>query len=147
MYCIRHIFRGVFIFASRVLVANLTTRENIYLRSGRMNATCVLLLDREFNHSRKCLEVPIREKIRLAKYIAYTVLHYTRCPPKSGTLNFRYFDIKKYSIFGYDQIKHCLLKRMITISFDLILQPFFKHNNSQNLFSLRELFTTVHSSP
>ena len=43
-YCIRHIFRGVFIFAnfaSRVLVANLTTRENIYLRSGRMNATCV----------------------------------------------------------------------------------------------------------
>ena len=65
-YCIRHIFRGVFIFAnfaSRVLVANLTTRENIYLRSGRMNATCVLLLDREFNHSRKCLEVPIREKL------------------------------------------------------------------------------------
>ena len=41
-YCIRHIFRGVFIFAnfaSRVLVANLTTRKNIYLRSGRMNAT------------------------------------------------------------------------------------------------------------
>ena len=43
-YCIRRIFRGVFIFAnfaSRVLVANLTTRENIYLRSARMNATCV----------------------------------------------------------------------------------------------------------
>ena len=36
-YCIRHIFCGVFIFAnfaSRVLFANLTTRENIYLRSG-----------------------------------------------------------------------------------------------------------------
>ena len=66
IYCIRHIFRGFFIFAnfaSRVLVANLTTRENIYLRSGRMNATCVLLIDREFNHSRKCLEVPIREKL------------------------------------------------------------------------------------
>ena len=59
-------FAGVLFFAnfaSRVLVANLTTRENIYLRSGRMNATCVLLLDREFNHSRKCLEVPIREKL------------------------------------------------------------------------------------
>ena len=43
-YCIRHIFRGVFIFvnfASRVLFANLSTRENIYLRSRRMNATCV----------------------------------------------------------------------------------------------------------
>ena len=37
--------------------------QNIYLRSGRMNAACVLLLDREFNHSRKCLEVPIREKL------------------------------------------------------------------------------------
>ena len=58
--------RGVFIFAnfaSRVLVANLTTHKNIYLRSGHMNATCVLLLDREFNHSRKCLEVPIRKKL------------------------------------------------------------------------------------
>ena len=28
-----------------------------------------LLLDREFNHSRKLLEVLIREKIRLVKYI------------------------------------------------------------------------------
>ena len=37
-------FAGVFIFvnfASRVLVANLTTRKNIYLRSRRMNATCM----------------------------------------------------------------------------------------------------------
>ena len=36
-YCIRHIFCGGFIlanFASRVLFANLTTRENIYLLSG-----------------------------------------------------------------------------------------------------------------
>ena len=42
--CIRHIFRGFFIFAnfaSLVLFANLSTRENIYLRSRRMNATCV----------------------------------------------------------------------------------------------------------
>ena len=99
--CIHHIFRGVFIFAnfaSPVLFANLTIRENIYLRSRSMNATCVhntlvvqytvhvqgrianfafwkwvndkywflrpfaLLLDREFNHLRKCLEAPIREK-------------------------------------------------------------------------------------
>ena len=28
-------------FASWVLVANLTTRENIYLRSRRINATCI----------------------------------------------------------------------------------------------------------
>ena len=28
-------------FRESVLVANFTTRENIYLRSGRMNATCV----------------------------------------------------------------------------------------------------------
>ena len=33
----------------------------------------IALLDREFNHSRKCLKVPIREKLRLAKYMAYTV--------------------------------------------------------------------------
>ena len=31
---------------------------------------------------------------------------------KSGTLDFRYFDIRKYSIFWFHQIKHCLLKRM-----------------------------------
>ena len=71
-------FAGFFIFAnfagflfSRISrVGNLTTRENIYLRSGRMNATCVLLLDREVNHSRKCLEVPIREI-----YSVYSTLH------------------------------------------------------------------------
>ena len=40
-FTVRHIFRGFFNFASRELVANLTTRKNIYLRSGRMNATCV----------------------------------------------------------------------------------------------------------
>ena len=86
-YGIRHIFRGVFIFAnfaSLVLFANLTTHKNIYLRSRLMNATCVrntsstvhsaranewrispsiALLDRDFNHLRKCLEIPIREKL------------------------------------------------------------------------------------
>ena len=48
MYCIRHIFRGGFIFAnfaSPVLFANLTTRKNIYLRPQHEcdpgNATCV----------------------------------------------------------------------------------------------------------
>ena len=39
-YCIWHIFHGGFIFANLVLFANLT-RRNIYLRSRRMNATCV----------------------------------------------------------------------------------------------------------
>ena len=44
LYTIRHIFRGRFIFAnfaSRVLFWNLSTHQNIYLRSRRMNATCV----------------------------------------------------------------------------------------------------------
>ena len=90
-YCIRHIFREGFIFtniANWVLFANLTTRKYIYLRSGPTHecdcvrntsntvhvqgriATFALwkwviapLLDCEFNHSRKCLEVPIREKL------------------------------------------------------------------------------------
>ena len=39
---------------------------------------------------------------------------------KHGMLEFRYFDIKKYSIFWYHQIKHCILKRMIPRSFDLV---------------------------
>ena len=39
-----------------------------------------LLLDREFNHSWKCLEVPIREKLdsqklRLAKYMAFCLTY------------------------------------------------------------------------
>ena len=32
-----------------------------------------LLLDREFNHSRKCLEVPIREKLDSRNIMAYVV--------------------------------------------------------------------------
>ena len=36
-----YISRGFYFRASRVLFANLSTRENIYLRSRRMNATCV----------------------------------------------------------------------------------------------------------
>ena len=45
---------------------------------------------------------------------------YTGCPKKSRMLDFRYFDIWKYSIFWFHQIKHCLLKRMIPRSFDLV---------------------------
>ena len=33
------------------------------------------LLDREFNHSWTCIQVPIREKLDFAKYMAYTVLY------------------------------------------------------------------------
>ena len=39
---------------------------------------------------------------------------------KSGTLDFCYFDIRKCSIFWFHPIKHCLLKRMILRSFDLV---------------------------
>ena len=94
-----YISRGFYFRECRESGANrdlCTTRKNIYLRSRRMNATCVhntsstvhvqgrianfalssknewmilifpsiaLLLDREFNHSQKCLEVPIPEKL------------------------------------------------------------------------------------
>ena len=43
-----------------------------------------------------------------------------RVSPKSGTLDFHYFDIKNYSIFWIHQIKHCLLKRMIPRSLKLL---------------------------
>ena len=78
-YCIRHIFRGGFIFAnfaSLVLFANLSTHENIYLRSRRMNATCVrnTLLSSIANlTTRKNVLKSRFAKIRLAKYMAYTV--------------------------------------------------------------------------
>ena len=39
---------------------------------------------------------------------------------KSGTLNFRYFDIRKYRIL-FHQIKHCLLKRRIRRSLNLVI--------------------------
>ena len=51
-----------------------------------------LLLDREFNHSRKYLEVPIREQIWLAKYMAYIV-------------------IKKISMSSYEA-EECIQKKM-----------------------------------
>ena len=40
-----------------------------------------------------------------------------RVSQKSGTVDFHYFDSK---IFWYYQIKHCLLKKMIPRSFDLV---------------------------
>ena len=36
----------------------------------------IALLDREFNHSRKCPSSPDSRKIRLAKYMAYTVFFF-----------------------------------------------------------------------
>ena len=39
-----------------------SARANEFLRPPSMIAAA-LLLDREFNHSRKCLEVPIRKKL------------------------------------------------------------------------------------
>ena len=46
--------------------------------------------------------------------------YYTGCPQKIGTLDFHYFDIRKYSIVWFLQKKHCLLKRMIPRSLDLV---------------------------
>ena len=70
---------------------------------------------------------------------------YRVSPKKSRTLCFHYFDIRKYSIFWFHQIKHCLLKRMIPRSFDFVWQYWFynhflKHSHLQILLNLRELF-------
>ena len=78
---------------------------------------------------------------------------YTGCPPKkkrkkrSGTPDFHYFDIRKYSIilFWFHQIKHCLLKRMIPKSFDFVRQYWFynhflKHDPLRILLNLLKLF-------
>ena len=53
-------------------------------------------------------------------YIVMYECWYIPGVPMSGTLDFHYFDIRKYSIFWFHQIKHCLLKRMIPRSFDLV---------------------------
>ena len=58
--------------------------------------------------------------------------------PKSGTLDFRYFEIRKCCIFWLHQKKTlCLLKRMVPRSFwfgsaVLILQPFPKRQSFTN---------------
>ena len=78
-YCIRHIFRES---GATRKINNARNNIYMYLRSRRMNATCIhiqctcmahdttsliltspfiALFDREFNHSRKCLKVLIRE--------------------------------------------------------------------------------------
>ena len=56
-----YISRGFYFreFRESVLFANSTTREN----KLTSDPSIALLLDREFTHSRKCLEVPIREKL------------------------------------------------------------------------------------
>ena len=74
-----------------------------------------------------------------------------RVSQKSGTLDFCYFDMKKYSIFWFLQIKHSLLKRMIPRWFDLIEEYWFynhflKHSHLQILLTLCELLRRVWQS-
>ena len=66
---------------------------------------------------------------------------YTGCPPKRGMLDFRYFDINKYSIFLFHQIKHCFLKRMIIeIGWVvLILWSFLKNSHCQFFLHSRDI--------
>ena len=56
-----YISRGFYFreFRESGAIANSTTRENKFT----VLSMIALLLDREFNHSRKCLEVQIREKL------------------------------------------------------------------------------------
>ena len=51
-----------------------------------------------------------------------TFKHTTGCPPQKRNTRFWFpwtFGIRKYSIFWFHQIKHCLLKRMIPRSFEI----------------------------
>ena len=59
--------------------------------------------------------------LKMTKGRMWECYHYTGCPKKSVTLDFCYFDIRKYiySIFWFHQIKHCLLKRMIPRPFEI----------------------------
>ena len=61
-YCIRHIFRG----ESGAIREFINTRKYLPPIPTHECDLCtqyIALLDREFNHSRKCLKVPIREKL------------------------------------------------------------------------------------
>ena len=67
----------------------------------------------------------------------------------NSPFDFRNLDIRKYSIFWFHQIKHCLLKKkkkMIPRLFDLVRKYWFynhflKHSNLRILWNPRELFT------
>ena len=82
-------------------------------------------------------------------FLGRTVYDYTGCP-----LDFRYFYIRKYNIFLFYQIKHCLLKRMIPRSFGLvvlILQYFLEiwlnlHELSTAGSAVHKLFVVVFNS-
>ena len=71
-----------------------------------------------------------------------------RVSQEKRNARFHYFDIRKYSIFWFHQIKHCLLKRMIPRSLIWFgskywfYSHFLKHSHLRILFNLRELFTT-----
>ena len=74
------------------------------------------------------------------------VVYIYRVSQKRGTHDFRYFDIQKYSIFWFYQIKHCLLKRMIPRSLKLVEKfwfygHFLKHSHCLFSPSFSELFS------
>ena len=81
------------------------------------------------------------------RYLVWGFVISGRCPPKSGTLDFCYFDIRYYySIFSFHQIKRLSSEKNDTkiIWFDsviLILQQFLKHSHLRILLNLCEIFT------
>ena len=60
---------------------------------------------------------PLPKKVKKKQKILKKIY---RVSKKSETLDFRYFEIWKYSIFWFHQIKHCLLNRTIPRSYDLV---------------------------
>ena len=74
----------------------------------------------------------------------WKLICYNGCPKKIGTLNFRYFDIRKYCIFWFHQVNHCLLKRMIPRSLKLLgMSSFDSMAMSQNKVIVNFLFILV----
>ena len=67
-----------------------------------------------------------------------------RVSQKSGTLDFRYIDIRNYSIFWFHQIKHCLLKRMIPRSVDLV-QYWLQAPQKMSQIWMNSLLSWIHA--
>ena len=77
---------------------------------------------------------------------------YTVCPPKSGTLDFRYFDIEKYSIFWSDKTLSSKNNDFKIIWFGsvvglLILQQFLETQSFTNFFKSVQAIYGGYSSP
>ena len=100
-----HLYKCLFGYCACIFMFNANSAERIFNTRWNVRFRRISYYYKMINH----------------KWLHWSEMN-TGCPKKSGMLDFCYcyIEYRKFSIFWFHQVKHCLLKRMIPRSFDLV---------------------------